>query len=79
VQHPEGPRRGEHDQALAVTLGLLLLTGSVLMVSCWTGPLTAFGCAAGPIVTVYGAPRAARRIRQRRAVRRLLRDVLRPE
>jgi hypothetical protein len=65
----------DHDQALAVTLALLLLIGGVLLISCWTGPLTAFAVAAGPVVVAYAAPQVARRLAARRAVRRLLRSL----
>ncbi|MBK3636729.1 hypothetical protein JHN52_28265 [Streptomyces sp. MBT97] len=65
----------DHDQALAVTLALLLLIGGVLLLSCWTGPLTAFAVAAGPVVAAYATPRLTRRLAARRAVRRLLRGL----
>ncbi|MEU3902045.1 hypothetical protein [Streptomyces sp. NPDC045251] len=67
----------DHDehQALAVTLGLLLLIGGVLLVSCWAGPFTAFAAGAVPIVAVYAGPRVARLLAVRRAVRRLRRNL----
>ena len=36
------PSHHDHDQALALTLAVLLLTGSVPLMSCWIGPLTTF-------------------------------------
>ncbi|MGW5658438.1 hypothetical protein [Streptomyces humi] len=65
----------DRDQALAVTVAILLLTGTVLLVSCWVGPLTAYAAVAVVVVTAYAAPGLVRRIAVRRAVRRLLRDL----
>ncbi|MFF4902896.1 hypothetical protein [Streptomyces sp. NPDC001068] len=65
----------DDDQALALTLAALLLTGSSLLVSCWIGPLATFSVTAGLLVTAYAAPRLARRIAIRRAVRELLRTL----
>ncbi|MER5600587.1 hypothetical protein [Streptomyces sp. NPDC002265] len=62
-----------HDQALALTLAVLLLTGSALLMSCWVGPLTTFTAVAVLVVTAYAAPGLARRLALRRARRQLLR------
>lgn len=66
--------RDEH-QALAVTLGLLLLIGGVLLVNAWAGPFVAFAAGAGPVVAAYTGPRIIRSLAARRAVRRLLRSL----
>ncbi|MFD8737510.1 hypothetical protein ACFV06_21670 [Streptomyces sp. NPDC059618] len=46
----------DHDQGLAFTLAVLLLTGGVLLMSCWTGPLATFAIVAVLVVTAYTAP-----------------------
>ncbi|MFE6656383.1 hypothetical protein ACFVLG_30430 [Streptomyces rochei] len=75
----DGAARG--GQALAVTLGLLLLIGGVLMTDAVAGPFVAFGVFAVPVVAAYavcpgGTVRAALRTAAlRREVRRLLRDA----
>ncbi|MEU8960074.1 hypothetical protein AB0C93_37940 [Streptomyces sp. NPDC048518] len=63
------------DQALAVTLALLLLIGGVLLVSLWFGVWWAFAAGAVPVVTAYAAPRLVRLVAARRAARRLLRSL----
>ena len=63
------------DQALAVTLGLLLLIGGVLLIDLWFGPYVAFAAGAGPVVTAFALPRLWRRLAVRRAVRRFLRSL----
>ncbi len=65
----------DRDQALAVTFAVLLLTGSVLFVSCWVGQLATFGAVAVLVVSAYAAPGVARRLAVRCAVCRLLRGV----
>ncbi|MFD5634823.1 hypothetical protein ACFWJM_11880 [Streptomyces sp. NPDC127077] len=65
----------DHDQGLALTLAVLLLTGGVLLVSCWMGPLTTFAAVAVLVVIAHAAPGLARRLAVRRAVRRLLRTL----
>ncbi|MEU5314368.1 hypothetical protein [Streptomyces sp. NPDC021562] len=62
-------------QALAVTVAVLLLTGSVLLVSCWIGPGATFTTVAALVVTAYAAPGLAQRIAVRRAGRQLLRTL----
>jgi uncharacterized membrane protein YfcA len=74
MTHDRDQGHDEH-QALAVTLGLLLLIGGVLLVSCWAGPFTAFAAGAGPILAAYLGPRLARRLAVHRAVRRLRRSL----
>ncbi|WP_328457547.1 hypothetical protein OG780_42595 [Streptomyces sp. NBC_00386] len=51
-----------HDPALALTLAVLLLTGSVLLTSCLIGPVTTFAAVAVLVVTAYAAPGIARRL-----------------
>lgn len=65
----------DETQALAVTLGLLLLIGGVLVADATVGPWWAFGGAAGPVVTGYLAPGLAREIEVRRFRRRLRRGA----
>ncbi|MFE2530762.1 hypothetical protein [Streptomyces sp. NPDC059371] len=65
------PVHRDHDQALALTLAVLLLTGASLLVSCWIGPVATFTAAAVLAVTAYAVPGLARRLAIRRAVRRL--------
>lgn len=60
------------EQALAITVGLLLLVGTALIVSCWAGPVTAFALTAVPVLGAYLLPRFAHFLAVRRAVRRLL-------
>ncbi|MEU2336523.1 hypothetical protein ABZ770_26955 [Streptomyces sp. NPDC006654] len=67
----ESPGCRARDQALAVTVAVLPLTGSVLLVSCWIGPRATFTTTAVLVVTAYAAPGLVRRI----AVRRLLRSL----
>ncbi|MER5859799.1 hypothetical protein ABT131_29995 [Streptomyces sp900105245] len=62
---------GEH--ALAVTVGLLLLIGTALLLSCWTGPVAAFVLIATPVLGAYTLPCLFHALALRRAVRRLLR------
>ncbi|WP_392957546.1 hypothetical protein [Streptomyces sp. LN245] len=69
------PAHRDHDQALALTLALLLLTGSVLLMSCWIGPITPFAAVAVLVVTAYTAPGLTRRLALRRALRQLLRAL----
>ena len=69
------PAHRDHDQALVLTLAVLLLTGSVLLMSCWIGPITTFAAVAVLVVTAYAAPGPARRLALRRAVRQLLRTL----
>lgn len=45
---------GEH--ALVVTVGLLLLIGTALLISCWTGPVAAFVIIAAPVLGAYALP-----------------------
>ncbi|MEU3521349.1 hypothetical protein ABZ770_39930 [Streptomyces sp. NPDC006654] len=71
----QAPGCRDRDQALAVTIAVLLLTGSVLLVSCWIGPLATFTSTAVLVVTAYAAPGLVRRIAIRRAVRQLLRGL----
>ncbi len=67
-------------QALAVTLGLLLLIGGVLLVDAWAGCWVALTAFCAPVVAGYalrpsGTARALlRAVTLRRAVRRALRD-----
>ncbi|MFF4542468.1 hypothetical protein [Streptomyces aureus] len=68
-------RDQEQDQALALAFAVVLLTGSVLMMSCWLGPLTTFAVVAVFVVTAYAAPSLARRLVLRRALRRLLQSL----
>ncbi|MGW3916842.1 hypothetical protein ACWEBX_35860 [Streptomyces sp. NPDC005070] len=68
-------RDGEQDQGLALTSAVLLLTGSVLLMSCWIGPLTTFAAVAVFVVTAYAAPGLDRRLALRRALRQLLRGM----
>ncbi|MFD5815686.1 hypothetical protein [Streptomyces sp. NPDC127038] len=63
----------DHDQGLAFTLAVLLLTGNALLMSCWTGPLATFAIVAVLVGTAYTAPALACRLALRRALRRLLR------
>ncbi|MGW5654989.1 hypothetical protein [Streptomyces humi] len=49
--------------------------GSVLLISCWIGPLATFITTAVLVVTAYAAPGLARRIAIRGAVRQLLRGL----
>ncbi|MEU2624296.1 hypothetical protein ABZ642_40350 [Streptomyces sp. NPDC007157] len=65
----------DHDQGLALTLAVLLLTGTALLVSCWVGPLATFTAVAVLVVTAYAAPGLARGLAIRRAVRQLLRGL----
>ncbi|MCF3137306.1 hypothetical protein, partial [Streptomyces olivochromogenes] len=64
------------DQVLAVTLAVLLLTGTALLVSCWMGPLATFTTVAALVVTAYAAPGLARRLTVRRAFRELQRSLM---
>ncbi|WP_148088581.1 hypothetical protein [Streptomyces sp. PanSC9] len=66
----EQARDGE--QTLAITIGLLLLVGTTLLLSCWTGPVTAFVLIAVPVLGAYVLPSLVRVLALRRAVRRLL-------
>ncbi|MPY33541.1 hypothetical protein FNH09_20510 [Streptomyces adustus] len=52
---------------------MLLLTGSVLLMSCWVGPIATFAAVAVFVVSVYAAPGLARRLALCRALRQLLR------
>ncbi|MCG7205339.1 hypothetical protein [Streptomyces arenae] len=61
VRGPRGPRTAR------------CCAGSVLLVSCWIGPLATFTTTAVLVVTAYASPGLARRIAIRRAVRQLLR------
>ncbi|MEU5314375.1 hypothetical protein [Streptomyces sp. NPDC021562] len=74
---PKGKRPVCHDrdQALSVTVAVLLLTGTVLLISCWIGPLATFTTTAALVVTAYAAPGLVRRLVIRRAVRQLLRSL----
>lgn len=63
----------EDGQALAVTVGLLLLIGSVLLLQGWLGTWWAFSLAAGTVVGGYYAPGITRRIAVRWAVREVIR------
>ncbi|MER6433389.1 hypothetical protein ABT272_37545 [Streptomyces sp900105245] len=63
----------DREQALAATVGLLLLIGTALLISCWTGPVTAFALIATPVLGAYALPCLFRALALRRAVRRLLR------
>ncbi|WP_328663586.1 hypothetical protein [Streptomyces sp. NBC_00328] len=63
------PVHRDHDPALTLTLAVL--TSSMLLMSCWIGPLTPSVAVAVPVVTAYAAPRLAHRL----ALRQLLRDV----
>ncbi|MFG2949258.1 hypothetical protein [Streptomyces adustus] len=73
MSRPADPVHHDHDQALA--LAVLFLTGSVLLMSCWAGPVTTFAAVAVLVVTAYVAPGLARCLAVRRAVRRLLRAL----
>ncbi|SEE66550.1 hypothetical protein SAMN05216532_8246 [Streptomyces sp. 2231.1] len=66
-QDPDGA------QALATTVGLLLLVGTALLVSCWTGPVAAFVLIAAPVLGAYVLPCLVRALVLRWVVRRLLR------
>ncbi|MFD5573985.1 hypothetical protein [Streptomyces cadmiisoli] len=65
----------DHDQALAVTVAVLLLTGTVRILACWIGPLATFAVTAGPVVTASAAPGLTRRLTASRTVRQLLRSL----
>ncbi|MEV5205677.1 hypothetical protein [Streptomyces sp. NPDC053720] len=74
ITRRRGPQVYDDDgQALAVTIGLLLLIGSVLLIQGWLGTWWAFGLAAGAVVGGYYAPGITRRIAVRWAVRELIR------
>ncbi|MER6456521.1 hypothetical protein ABT270_28550 [Streptomyces sp900105245] len=62
----------ECEQTLAITIGLLLLVGTTLLLSCRTGPVTAFVLIAAPVLGAYVLPSLVRVLALRRAVRRLL-------
>lgn len=62
-------------QALAVTLGLLLLIGGVLLLREVAGVWWAFTITAGAVVGAYYLPDITRRLITRRAVRRLRRAL----
>ncbi|MGX1541114.1 hypothetical protein [Streptomyces adustus] len=69
------PVHRDQDQALALTLAALLLTGTSLLDSCWIGPAATFTATAVLVVTSYAASGLARRLALQRALRRLLRDL----
>ncbi|MFF9607655.1 hypothetical protein ACF1GY_36245 [Streptomyces sp. NPDC014684] len=66
-------QQDHEEQALAITIGLLLLSGGSLLISCFTGPAAAFTLNAVPVLSAYTLPRLTRAFTLRRAVRRLLR------
>ncbi|PKT71298.1 hypothetical protein CW362_19805 [Streptomyces populi] len=68
-------RQMQRDREFALTLAVLLLTGGVLLLSCWMGPLTTFAAVAVLVVIAYAVPGLARRLALRRALRRLLRAL----
>ncbi|MFD7880766.1 hypothetical protein ACFV5G_43095 [Streptomyces sp. NPDC059766] len=75
MSRPADPVHRDQDQALALTLAALLLTGTSLLVSCWIGPVATFTATAVLVVTAYAAPGLVHRLVIPRAVRRLVRDL----
>ncbi|MFJ4577619.1 hypothetical protein ACIP4W_41025 [Streptomyces sp. NPDC088846] len=65
--------RVDEDDALAVTVGLLLLIGGVLLLQGWLGTWPAFGIAAGTVVGGYYVPGITRWVTVRWAVREVIR------
>ncbi|MFB1041527.1 hypothetical protein [Streptomyces chrestomyceticus] len=63
-------------QALAVTLGLLLLVGCTLLLRELTGVWAAFAVSCGLTLAGYAAPGLARELTVRRYARRLRRALL---
>ncbi|ORT53323.1 hypothetical protein BKD26_38700 [Streptomyces sp. CB03238] len=63
----------DEEQALAVTVGLLLLIGGVLMARELLGVWVAFGLGSGAVVGGYCLPWVIRWVTIRRAVRQLRR------
>ncbi|KOT61057.1 hypothetical protein ADK44_15855 [Streptomyces rimosus subsp. rimosus] len=64
---------GDERQALAVTLGLMLLVGGVLLLRETAGVWAAFGVGVGLVLAGYAALAVAREIAVRRWARRLRR------
>ncbi|MEU9497015.1 hypothetical protein AB0D73_35300 [Streptomyces sp. NPDC048215] len=79
MHHDQGER-----QALAVTLGLLLLIGGVLLVDAWAGYWVALTTFCAPVVAGYAfrpsssARAQLRSFMLRRALRRALRNAVDP-
>ncbi|WP_328551200.1 hypothetical protein [Streptomyces sp. NBC_00358] len=71
------PAHRDHDQALALALAVLLLTGSVLVTSCWIGLGTTFAAVPWPSSSSPSARHPASPVAWpvRRALRRLLRTL----